>query len=65
MNRGYYGHCLEIFEPTSRARINVYVVEVNIRANTGLDLKGKEKKGAEETVVKKYKHKGATQTSKK
>jgi hypothetical protein len=59
------GQCLEKFEPTSRARIFLYVVEVNVRANTGLDLKGKEKKGAEKTVVKKYKHRGAAQTSKK
>jgi hypothetical protein len=41
------------------------VVGVNVRANTGLDLKGKKKKGAEKTVVKKYSHKGAAQTSKK
>jgi hypothetical protein len=41
------------------------VVEVNVRDNTGLDLKGKEKKGTEKNGGKKYIHTGVAQTSKK
>jgi hypothetical protein len=48
MNRGQYSHLLQILEPASPARIYLDVlVEVNVRANNRLDLKGKKKKGAE------------------
>jgi hypothetical protein len=56
MNRGWYTHLLQI---------NLDVVEVIIRGNNGLDLKGKKKKGSEKNGEEKYKHIGVAQASKK